>query len=123
MQTVAPLQQGFDPAGHTLAVAVQEGQYVSRGVGGADEPGAHQPLALIGTDETHALQIADVVCQLALQIACKKTHVIVRQLEDDAHRYVDSKNANTHHHMTARQRLRMSLFYCSFNVCFSRPFR
>lgn len=65
----APLQQWFDPAGHTLAVAVQEGEHVAGGVGGADEPRPHQALALVGADEAHAVQVADVVGQLHLQIA------------------------------------------------------
>lgn len=64
-----PLQQRLHPAGDTLAVAVEEGQHVARGVGGADEPRPHQPLPLVGADEAHSLQVADVVGQLGLQVA------------------------------------------------------
>lgn len=67
-KTDAPLQQGLDPARDALAVAVQEGQHVAGGEGGADEPRSYQALPLVGADQSHAVQAADVVGQLRLEV-------------------------------------------------------
>ena len=49
-------------------MTVQEGQYVTRSVAGADEPRPDQPLPLVGADEADTLPVSDVLLQLRLQI-------------------------------------------------------
>lgn len=50
-------------------MAVEEGQHLTRSIGGADQTGPDQTFSLFGADETHAFQIADVVSELGLQVA------------------------------------------------------
>lgn len=66
----APFQQRLDPARDALTVAVKERQDIARGEGGADETRSDQTLPFVGADETHALQVANVVGQLRFQVAC-----------------------------------------------------
>lgn len=69
----SPVEQGLQPALVTFTVAVQEGQHVTRGNGGPQEPGPHQALPLPGPDQTHLLQAGDVVFQRLLQMSCGGT--------------------------------------------------
>lgn len=65
----APFQQRLNPAGDALAVAIQECQHVSRCICGPNETCPHQTLSFVGADESHALQITDVVSKLGFQVA------------------------------------------------------
>ncbi len=56
-----PFQQGLDPAGDALTVAVEECQNVTHSKGGANEACPYQTFPFVGADESHTLQITDVV--------------------------------------------------------------
>lgn len=64
-----PLQQRLDPARDALAVAIEECEHVTRSVGGTNEARTDQTLPFVGADEPHAVQFADVVSELGLQVA------------------------------------------------------
>lgn len=50
-------------------MAVEEGQHLTGSKGGADQARPDQAFSLFGADESHALQITDVVSELGLQVA------------------------------------------------------
>lgn len=50
-------------------MAVEEGQHLAGSIGGTDQTRPDQTLSLFGADETHTLQITDVVSELGLQVA------------------------------------------------------
>lgn len=50
-------------------MAVKEGQHLTGSIGGTDQACPDQTLSLYGADETHTVQITDVVSELGLQVA------------------------------------------------------
>ena len=57
-----PLQQRLNPARDALTVAIKKSQYVTYSIGGTNETSSDQTLPFVGADETHALEITDVLC-------------------------------------------------------------
>lgn len=64
----APLQQWLQPALVALTVAVQEGQHITLRRRSPQQPGTHQALPLVGTDQAHLGQPRQLIGQSFLQV-------------------------------------------------------